>query len=115
MILLYHYSENNVNTLSDDRKGKGILDAYTDAYSQLRKLDWKMKDPEDEENFGFIYFQLDKEIILSSFNLFNTFREFPEDKKLQREQINAHKKKLYEKKSGRKTVLEPSNQFLYFE
>ena len=112
IIVLYFFTKKSYKDLSIEKQKQIKIN---NAYSQLAHLRWKTMHTESPDHFGFIYFTLDRGIIESAFRSFESFKKFPKDKNLQRKKIDKFKKNLYEKNSGRKTVLEPSNQFIYFE
>tara|TARA_Y100000389_G_scaffold200938_1_gene242486 strand:- start:47 stop:1129 length:1083 start_codon:yes stop_codon:yes gene_type:complete len=112
VIVLYFFVKKSDKNLSIEKQKKVKIN---NAYSQLAHLRWKTMHTESPDHYGFIYFTLDRGIIESAFRSFENFKKFPKDKNLQRKKIEKFKKNLYEKNSGRKTVLEPSNQFIYFE
>ena len=112
IIVLYFFVKKSDKNLSIEKQKQVKIN---NAYSQLAHLDWKTMHTESPDHYGFIYFTLDRGIIESAFRSFESFKKLPKDKNLQRKKIDKFKKNLYEKNSGRKTVLEPSNQFIYFE
>ena len=112
IIILYFFVKKSDKNLSIEKQKQVKIN---NAYSQLAHLDWKIMHTESPDHYGFIYLTLDRGIVESAFRSFESFKKFPKDKNLQRKKIDKFKKNLYEKNSGRKTVLEPSNQFIYFE
>ena len=112
IITLYFFVNKSDKKLSVEKQKQ---EKINNAYSQLAHLDWKTMHTESSDHYGFVYFTLDRGIIESTFCSFESFKKLPKEKNLQRKKIENFKKNLYEKNSGRKTVLEPSNQFIYFE
>ena len=112
IIVLYFFVKKSDKGLSIEKQKKVKIN---NAYSQLAHLRWKIMHTESPDHYGFIYFTLDRGTIESAFRSFESFKKLPKDQNLQRKKIDKFKKNLYEKHSGRKTVLEPSNQFIYFE
>lgn len=112
IVTLYFFVKKSDKNLSIEKQKQVKIN---NAYSQLAHLRWKTMHTESPDHYGFIYFTLDRGIIESTFRSFENFKKLPKNKISQRKKIDKFKKNLYEKNSGRRTVLEPSNQFIYFE